>query len=56
MGFLETLTLVFIVLKITDVIAWSWFAVFSPMIVGYAVIVLLAAVIACVRVIQLRKG
>jgi len=38
MGFLETLTLVFIVLKITEVIAWSWWAVFSPLWVGYAVL------------------
>lgn len=32
MGFLETLTLIFVVLKLTGVVAWSWFWVLSPMI------------------------
>jgi hypothetical protein len=32
MGFLELLTLIFIVLKLTGVIAWSWFWVLAPMI------------------------
>mgnify|MGYP000252755248 CR=1 FL=1 len=56
MGFLETLTIVFIVLKLTDVIEWSWWAVFSPMIIGYAIIFLGAFVIGAVRVIQERRG
>ena len=34
MGFLETLTIVFVVLKLLDVIAWSWWLVFSPLIAG----------------------
>ena len=56
MGFLETLTIVFIVLKLTDVVAWSWWAVFSPMLAGYAVILLGAVILAAARVIQERRG
>jgi len=52
MGFLETLTLVFIVLKLTEVVAWSWWAVFSPMLVGYAVIFFGAMMIAIVNGIR----
>ena len=47
MGFLEVLTIVFVVLKLTDVIAWSWLMVFSPMLIGYAVIFKRAVQIAC---------
>jgi len=56
MGFLETLTIVFIVLKLTGVVAWTWLQVFSPMIIGYAVILLGAVIIAATRVIQERRG
>lgn len=56
MGFLETLTIVFIVLKLTEVIDWSWWAVFLPMWVGYAVIFVNAMIVAAVRVFQDRKG
>lgn len=52
MGFLETLTIVFIVLKLTEVIAWSWWAVFSPMLVGYALIIAIAFLIATVKVLN----
>jgi len=56
MGFLETLTIVFIVLKLTDVVVWSWWAVFSPMLVGYFVIFAGAIVIALTRIVQDRRG
>lgn len=52
MGFLETLTIVFIVLKLTEVIAWSWWVVFSPMLVGYAVIITIALLIATVKILN----
>lgn len=32
MGFLEILTLIFVVLKLTAVIDWSWWWVFSPLV------------------------
>jgi hypothetical protein len=56
MGFLETLTIVFVVLKLTDVVAWSWWMVFSPMLAGYAIIFLGAVILAAARVIQERRG
>lgn len=34
MGFLELLTLIFIVLKLTGVIAWSWWLVLTPLIIA----------------------
>ena len=34
MGLLEVLTIIFVVLKLTGVIAWSWWLVLSPMIVA----------------------
>ena len=50
MGFLETLTIVFIVLKLTEVVAWSWWMVFSPMLVGYAIIFVGAIIIAGIKI------
>lgn len=52
MGFLETLTIVFIVLKLTEVIAWSWWMVFSPMLVGYALIIAIVLMVATVRILN----
>lgn len=34
MGFLEALTILFIVLKLCDVISWSWFIVLLPLIIA----------------------
>ncbi len=36
MGFLEILTLIFIVLKIMNIIAWSWWLVLLPEIIALA--------------------
>lgn len=51
-GFFGLLTVVFIVLKLTGVIAWSWFWVLSPAIFsfGLAVILMLIALIITVIV------
>lgn len=37
MGILEVLTIVFVVLKLVGVIAWSWWAVFIPTYVALAI-------------------
>lgn len=42
MGFTEILTLIFIVLKLAGVIAWSWWAVFSPMLISVVIYVAIA--------------
>lgn len=42
-GFLPALTLLFIAFKLTEVIAWSWWLVLSPLlVVPFAVVLLLA--------------
>ena len=38
MGFLEVLTLIFIVLKLTAYVDWSWFHVTSPLWAGYPIL------------------
>jgi hypothetical protein len=50
MGFtevLEVLTIVFVVLKLTGVIAWPWLWVLSPALIGfaiYALIIIISAI------------
>jgi len=44
MGFLELLTIIFIVLKLTGVIAWSWWIVLLPMIIAAAIYAMIFAV------------
>lgn len=48
-GFFGLLTIVFIVLKLTGVINWSWLWVLSPMFAGVAILIgiLLGGVIIC---------
>ena len=40
-GFAGLLTIVFIVLKLTKVIAWSWLWVLSPLWIGWGLIIVL---------------
>lgn len=56
MGFLEVLTIVFIVLKLTEVVAWSWWMVFSPMWAGYVVIFVIGGIIGVFRAVEQRRG
>lgn len=44
MRFLEILTIVFVCAKLFGAIAWSWWWVFSPIWIGYAVIFVLALI------------
>ena len=46
---LALLTLVFVVLKITGNINWSWWWVFSPLWGGFILVVLLATLIALLK-------
>lgn len=41
MGFIELLTLVFIVLKLIGVITWSWWIVLSPMLITTAIVIVI---------------
>lgn len=62
-GLPTCLTLIFITLKLTHVIAWSWFWVLSPMILPLLVLALLLFVFLCVmagiglaRLIIMHRG
>lgn len=46
LGFFGVLQVVFIVLKVTHLINWSWFWVFSPFFINLALVALLFLVIA----------
>ena len=45
LGFFEALTLLFIALKLTGVITWSWLMVLSPLWLTFAVTVVIAVII-----------
>ncbi|MBO5700358.1 MAG: hypothetical protein J6R57_02940 [Bacteroidales bacterium] len=52
LGFSELLLLVFIVLKLTKVIDWSWWWVLSPLWIGivlYALIILVGIILAIIK-------
>lgn len=45
-GFLGLLTIVFIVLKLTNVVDWSWWWVLAPVWIGWGLLLLILAVVA----------
>lgn len=47
-GFVGLLTIVFITLKLTNVIAWNWWWVLSPLWIGGAVAIVVLLVVAAV--------
>lgn len=51
-GFIGLLTIVFIVLKLTEVITWSWFWVLSPMIFGFVLALIIIALIIILKVLE----
>ena len=46
MGLDVILTIVFVVLKLCGVIAWSWWWVFSPIWISWSIVILLIAIVA----------
>lgn len=44
-GFTDLLTIVFIVLKLTDIINWSWLWVLSPLWISLALILLVIVIV-----------
>lgn len=40
-GFLGLLTIVFVIFKILGYITWSWWLVFSPVLIGFGIWILL---------------
>ena len=53
-SFVSLLTLAFIVLKLCNVITWSWFWVLSPMIFSVGLVVVLAILILILTLIENR--
>jgi hypothetical protein len=51
LNFLLLLTLVFVVLKLTEVIAWSWWWVFAPMILGAALFIAILSFMLVIAII-----
>lgn len=51
-GFIGILTLIFITLKLCNVIAWSWIWVLSPLWIGVIIIVVFLAIMLIPALIQ----
>ena len=45
MGIFEVVTIVFVVLKLTGVIAWSWWLVLLPLIISVSIYVIMLTVV-----------
>ena len=54
MGFISVLTLMFVVLKLTNNISWSWIWVLSPIWISLILIVLVFGIILVIG--RLKKG
>lgn len=50
-GFLGLLTIVFITLKLTGYIAWSWWWVLSPLWIGFAVAFTIFAIVFLIAIL-----
>lgn len=51
-GFTGLLTIVFIVLKLTHVIDWSWWWILSPIWIAFAVVALLLVILGIITCIS----
>ncbi len=54
-GFLGLLTIVFITLKLTGYIAWSWWWVLAPLWAPFAVFLVIAAIVSIVVVLAGKR-
>ena len=54
-GFLGLLTIVFIVLKLTNVIAWSWWWVLAPIWLPLAIALVVVAIMFAIGIYQTKK-
>jgi len=54
-GFVGLLTVAFIVLKLTGVIAWSWWWVLAPVWIGAIIVVAILALALCVGLVAASK-
>ena len=52
MGFLGLLTLIFVLAKLFGAIAWSWWLVFLPAIIGFGFNLVIVAVAALITIFE----
>lgn len=50
------LTIVFVILKLTGVIAWSWWLVFLPMIISWGLFLLVLLVVGIIAILAIFFG
>ena len=55
MGFISVLTLIFVVLKLTNNISWSWILVLSPIWISIILIIFIFGIILVAGRIKKRK-
>lgn len=53
-GFRGLLTIAFIVLKLLDVIDWSWWWVLSPVLIGFGIVGVLLIIALIVYIIKIK--
>lgn len=56
LGLAGTLTLIFVVLKLTNNIDWNWWWVLSPLFAGFGITVLLIIFVLFIEIINESKG
>lgn len=55
-GFTGLLTIVFIVLKLTNVIDWSWWLVLSPLWIAFGILAVIAVVLGIIYLWARKKN
>lgn len=53
-GFIGLLTILFIGLKLTGYIAWSWWWVLSPLWIGFAAVMVIVLIIAAIMAVVIK--
>lgn len=48
-GFLGALTLIFVAAKLLNLVSWSWWFVFMPVIIPVMIVIVIAMVAACME-------
>lgn len=55
MGIFEVLTILFVILKLTGVIAWSWWVVFLPIIISATIYVIVLSIMLVNLALEIRE-
>ena len=51
-GFLATLTIIFVIAKLWDVIDWSWWLVFLPILISFGIVFLIIFVVLIIVILE----